>query len=303
MVLSLAQASQKIGTMLDVDVQSGDFPNHVRDWLNEGGRRVYEARPWFGRETETLLTTVAVYSTGTATATQESTSVTGSSTTWTTGMTGRKFSLGVGNPWYRFTRTGNGALTLAQAYAESSVTNNTYTIFQDEFDLPSDCVTVGDVSLLHSRFHGRMRRSTMQAMDDAYYVNARQGPPETWAPTLLQTANTHRIRVSPVPNDIYRIRVLYLKAYTDLMAPGDLFGGGLSISSQMERAWILASCIEAQRSGDSRPVTSEAEVMAAIEEAWTKAQEQSPTVLRKVAVGSGMAWPLFWMNDDNPFPS
>lgn len=296
--LTFLQAKARLGAILHVDSTTGDYPTLLGDWLNTGGDRVWRARPWYGRDVETIIFTVAPYSTGTADFTQGSTAVSGSGTTWTAAMSGSKIALAIGQPYYIFTRTGNTTGTIPTGgYAEATATGSGYTIFQDEYDLPSAAdFTTLSVEPLYS-WRTIMRRFTMQQLDDLYYVQRAQGPPVVWGPTLSRTASVRRIRFAPVPDAIYRFRVRYLSSYTNLSADGDtsVLGGS------RERAWILASALEAQRAADARIVTSETEVQNAIEEAWQKERPMDPTIVRRVPLGSGRRWPAYPISDDNPF--
>lgn len=292
MQFSVAKAQAYIANLLDIDTQSGDGAANLLNAMNLGGLRVWEARPWFGRDVDTTLSTEAPYVTGTIAVSQSGTSVTGTTTVWTTGFTGRKLTKGIGSPWYRFTRTGNTTGTIATPWAEASETVSAYSLFQDELDLPSTAETITAVEIQQP--WPRMEQRTQEQMDRDYYVNQQQGIPRVWGPTETQTTGIRRIRVSPVPNAIYRIRVRYLAAWTDLVGPNDM----CVLGTNRQRAWLLASTLEAQRSGDARIVTSDAEVEAAIQEAWTKEQATSPLVVRRMPVGGrGIAAPMYWTDD------
>lgn len=294
--LTNTQVRSYIGSLLDIDVSSGDGPTLVLAAMNQGGRRVWEARSWFGREVTADLFTVAPYATGTVALAQAGTTVTGTGTTWVTGMTGRKIAIpGIGSPWYRFTYVSGTSGTIPTGgYAETTVTASTYSIFQDELDLATTAETIKGVWLYSSLYQGRMLSRTETQMDDNL-VNPTTGVPATWAPVQSLTAGVRRLRVSPVPDAIYRLRVKYLSAFTDVAADSST----CVLGSNRERAWILASCLEAQRGGDAKAVTSEDEVQAAIEEAWIKEQAASPMIARRVPVGGRRGRGGFgYINDD-----
>ena len=231
------------------------------------------------------------YTTGTFAITQGATALVGTGTTWTAAMTKRKFAKGIGSPWYRFTRTGATTGTTAEDYAEATETASNYAIFQDEYDLPSTAETITAVHLLYP--YSKMEQRTQQHMDDAYYVNPRTGIPDTWGSTETQTTAVRRIRISPVPNIVYRIRVRYLAAFTEVTIGGSDCVLGLN----RQRAWLLASMYEAQRVGDAKQVTSNDEVEAAIDQAWVKEQPTSPLTIRKVPAGGRGGKPLYWTDD------
>lgn len=294
MAHTLATARTELGAMLDIDVTTGNGPTYAKNWLNRGGQRVWTSRPWFGRVVETTIFTVAPYSTGTASFTQAGTSVTGSGTTWASTFTGRKIALGIGSPWYRFTRSSDTAGTIPTGgYAEATVADSPYAIFQDEYDLAATAETIVSVGI-YAVYPG-LARSTDAKLDDIALVHPATGRPRIWAPVLSQTAGTRRFRLYPIPDAIYRLRVKYLSAFTDLSADGDT----CVLGAHRERAWLLASALEAQRQGDARPVTTDAEVEAAIELAWTKEQASSPVVVRRTLVGGRHNAPHHYINDDD----
>lgn len=89
--------------------------------------------------TDGSITTVAPYSTGTASITNGSSSVTGTTTVWTAAMVGRKVRFGSDTAWYRIaTRTSNTAITLENVYQGTTNTTATYEIYKDEYKLPTD---------------------------------------------------------------------------------------------------------------------------------------------------------------------
>lgn len=87
-----------------------------------------------------VINTVASYSTGTITATNDSTAISGASTVWTSDMVGRKIRIQNANPWYKILSIDTGAQTavLEQPYQGTSGSGLTYTIYKDEYRLASD---------------------------------------------------------------------------------------------------------------------------------------------------------------------
>src|SRR3990167_3554288 len=89
--------------------------------------------------TDGSITTVAPYTTGTASITNGSTAVTGSGTTWTAAMVGRKIRFGSDLPWYRIaSRSSDTAIVLENVYQGTTNTAATYEIYKDEYKLPAD---------------------------------------------------------------------------------------------------------------------------------------------------------------------
>lgn len=89
--------------------------------------------------TDGSITTVAPYTTGTASITAGSTAVTGSGTTWTAAMVGRKVRFGSDTAWYRIaTFVSTTSITLENVYQGTTATAATYDIYKDEYKLPAD---------------------------------------------------------------------------------------------------------------------------------------------------------------------
>src|SRR3990167_3310736 len=89
--------------------------------------------------TEGFFTTVAPYETGTVTATAESTTITGSGTTFTAAMVGRKIRIGSDQAYYRIkTFTSTTEVILEAPYGGTTVSGETYSIYKDEYRLSPD---------------------------------------------------------------------------------------------------------------------------------------------------------------------
>jgi hypothetical protein len=92
--------------------------------------------------TESFITTVAPYTTGTVAMTNGSTTVTGTDTVWTSAMVGRKIRFASENAYYRISAVGgNTSLTLEVPYQGTTDTDATYSIYKDEYRLPADLDT------------------------------------------------------------------------------------------------------------------------------------------------------------------
>jgi len=86
--------------------------------------------------TEAFFTTVAPYTTGTVDATNGSKTVTGTGTTFTAGMVGRKIRIAGQDAHYRIAAfVGVTEVTLEAPYQNDSVTDETFSIYKDEYKL------------------------------------------------------------------------------------------------------------------------------------------------------------------------
>ena len=92
--------------------------------------------------TESFITTVAPYETGTVTATNNSKTITGSGTTFTSAMVGRKIRMSSENAYYRISAYVSATeLTLEVVYQGTTGASKTFSIYKDEHRLPADCDT------------------------------------------------------------------------------------------------------------------------------------------------------------------
>ncbi len=88
---------------------------------------------------ESFITTIAPYTTGTVTATNGSATITGSGTTFTSAMVGRKIKVGSDNAYYRIkTFTSATSIDLEANYQGTTASAQTYTIFKDEYRMAAE---------------------------------------------------------------------------------------------------------------------------------------------------------------------
>ena len=297
-VLTFTQMVGELGAWLDIGTASGsEGETTVKRCLNWGARRVWTARFWYERRSEVQAYTVAPYTTGTATFTNASTAVTGGSTVWTAAMTGRKIALSLGSPWYRFTRTGGttGTIAPSSGYAEANATAVAYTIFQDEFDVATDCDVIYDAQLIRQEWGGGMIPLSEAAMDDSAFVHGYSSLPTHFTMTASQTTGTRRIRVFPIPDNAYRIRIRYWKSYTDMSDGADT----CALGANKEVLVMKAAALYAQSLSDVRQITSEAEVSALIDQAWREQQDRVPVAYQKRGFDQVGASGDLWLDPTN----
>ncbi len=89
--------------------------------------------------TESFITTIAPYTTGTVTATNGSKTITGSGTTFTAAMVGRKIRMESENAYYRISAfVSVTEVTLEVPYQGTTAASKTFSIYKDEYRLPAD---------------------------------------------------------------------------------------------------------------------------------------------------------------------
>lgn len=289
MALTFVQLADELSVCLGTGASStDDIRTSFKRWLNQAFRLIAYSYPWDDMRGEQRISTVAPYSTGTATFTQGSTTVTGSGTTWTAAMEKRKIALTQGGPYYRIaTRVSNTEVTLSDAYAETTASASTYVLFQDEYDLAVTTHSIEDASLVTDAWTPPLRGYAQRQMDMADYTGRTTGKPLAYGPCASTTVGTPRVRFLPVPDDIYRISFRYLKTWTDLSADGDLYTTqGLPVDIEelaLDRALRWAPKIEG-----SRRVMSDTAWTDALREVWRNYRRMRYPAGQRRGIGSGM---------------
>lgn len=122
-------------------VPTADLSGFMRT-LNKLTRKIARSHRWNFLRVDTDIQLVEGYSDGTVAVTEESADITGTGTTWTSAMTGRKINFSGDLASYTFTQTGATTGTLDRNYAKESDTEATYKIFQDTYAMPSDLMRI-----------------------------------------------------------------------------------------------------------------------------------------------------------------
>jgi hypothetical protein len=268
----------EVASILHMDSTSGgEDATSIQRALNWAGRYIWTSCPWPERKAVTVLTTVAPYSTGTADFTENSASVTGSGTTWSS-FTGRKMATGYNAPFYRVSANGGvTAITLARNYIEDTASGSSYVIYQDEYDTASTVDTITSAHLLVNQTTGPALFVSEERIDSEVTIQAYAGKPTTVGLCIPTTAGTPRIRVTPVPDDVYGIEVKYLKAWTDLSGASDT----PVLDANKESLLISVALLFAQRPSDNRVMMDYDRADKLISEYFKKNKSMAPMTFRK----------------------
>jgi len=216
----------------------------VKRFLNQAARDVWHAHPWRERKASAFVNTVAPYETGTATFTENSTTVTGSGTTWTTAMIGRKIALSLSDPYYVISKVPSGtSITLDRAYIEDTASGSTYVIYNDVLALTTmDELVTDEVVCFDEGQDYPMTRLTTADFFMYGSMPVTDGTPDCFR--LMEDSNsTYRIQVHPVPDDVYGVRYSYLKQYTDMSNDSDT----CAVDESRRDIVIAGACARAYR--------------------------------------------------------
>lgn len=281
MALSAAQFISEVEVLIELSGQ--DIDTSIGRYLNICGIELWNARQWRERKKEVIVTTVAPYTTGTIAISNGSTALVGTGTTFTTAMTGRKFCIGTGGPIYRVTYVSPTAMTLSRNYQESAQTASSFTIYQDEYDVATDVDVMRSVNLNLSTYRGPLAEITEALMDERSYATAAVTVPQAWAPTVDTTAGSYRMRLWPIPDGVYALRVLYQKSWTDI-ATTDVSPFGPS----MDRLILLKTTLMAQMIPGSRQSITEQMVESLTEKIWREQQSEQPLMVSRDGFDVGL---------------
>jgi hypothetical protein len=108
----------------------------VNGWIIDAYDQILAKRQWSGLETTGFVQVPGAYRTGSINVTAGSTAVTGTSTVWDAGMTGRKIRALERNEWYTIAVSGPTDLTLDRPWEGATETLLPYSIFVNTFLLP-----------------------------------------------------------------------------------------------------------------------------------------------------------------------
>ncbi len=106
--------------------------------INDAQEEFQLSKPWNFYQKKSTITLITPYNTGTVTVTEDSTTVTGSGTTWTSAMTGRQIKFEAQSAVYDVTYVSTTELTLDRNYTEDTEAGKDYSIYQSIYDLPTD---------------------------------------------------------------------------------------------------------------------------------------------------------------------
>lgn len=173
--------------------------------------QIWEAHDWAARKTEGLVAIVADYSTGTVDTTVGSATITGTSTVWTSAMTGRWIRIGSVPELFKFTYVSGTSGTIEsptggtgwQATAEDDAS---YVIFQHVYALASDVEQV-----LFPTREFRLEETTRGFIDQIDPTRLTTGTSRYYAMRELSSTNAMQIEFWPRPNVAGIVRVPYLK--------------------------------------------------------------------------------------------
>jgi hypothetical protein len=186
-------------------------------------RTLPRVEDWNAIITESSITTVATYYTGTVAATVGSTSITGTGTTFTSAMTseaGYKIKINGNRDIYKFDYVSATSATISPALSgPNDITAANFQIFKDEYDVEADFDRFLKNGSFYVYSNGRIQDVVKEVPRDMFQEEAassRQDPVRRILQTRVNaTTGRKMIRVNPWPNSIYN----YPYEYTKKLSP------------------------------------------------------------------------------------
>lgn len=203
-------------TLAQLKAEVGDYvPDHplakVARAANNVLRRIHRELGQIGR---TTFTTTPPYETGTLTATQGSTTITGSGTSWQTGWKEALIRISGDDTWYGVTFASTTGGTLSSAFAGAGGAGLTYEIVFPSVILPS---SVLEPIRIWRPGEADLKWEGDESIEELAY-QLEPGQPKYWSPAAMEDGSSSvdelRIRLTPPPDDYYSFALACRKNLT-----------------------------------------------------------------------------------------
>lgn len=191
----------------------------ARRWVRDRYRSICENYLWSFKLAQGQFGTNTVYSTGTVTMTNNSTTVTGSGTTWTSAMTGRQFK--VDNFVFTFTYVGATSGTIDRTWLNATEAGLSYSILNAYF-APSESDFHSFISIIDPANGWRLYHGfTAMELDQFDVQRTSSSTPRIVASRTYNSSNVPQFEIWPHPTTQATYPYLYEKRVADLSADAD----------------------------------------------------------------------------------
>jgi hypothetical protein len=214
---------------------SVSIPFHVlNNAINTAYEKILSARRWRGLNVESTVAVDGPITAGTVAIARGATTVTLTGAAWSLAANGRKFRITGQRVWYVLTWNSATAGELDRPFEDETQTAASYSLFQDEYEVPADCGVLLKVK--------DVRTGYPLTKVDPDWITANNpslmqlSDPVAWAPATSTTqSDVKRVAFYPVP-----IRPLSLQVKYKLITVG--FDG--SNDGDGPLAWVSAPAIQ-----------------------------------------------------------
>jgi len=185
----------------------------IEGYANDRYQEILSELPWTRLTVQSVLTTAAPYSTGTATVTLGSNAISLTGGTWTAAMSGRAFRVVGRSEYYEFSYVSATTATLDRPY-EGPTGTPAYSITQSVYVLPADCTMLQE-DAFSSWEYGPLRRLTNPQLGQFYNST---GSPIAWTSYMddSSTPPAMQVKLFPAPSTSIGIPFEYIAGGPDL---------------------------------------------------------------------------------------
>jgi hypothetical protein len=222
----------------------------VKRYINWTQQDIASRRNWPFLLERSSIQCIAPYSTGEVSVTDGDATVTGSGTTFTAAMVGRKIRFNGQAEYYTIaTFTSDTALELDQTYSGTSDANATYSIYKDEYSLAATAEKIVNITLPSKNY--RLANVGRTEFDTSLPSPKSEGAPDFWVDAGTDSNNYLLIQLSPIPDDDYVVYYWYRKRLTDLSADADVS----LIPTKYHKLLYLGGCAQTYEQ-DENPIAN-----------------------------------------------
>lgn len=210
-----------------------DLDNRFLSAFDEAGQAalnyIYRRRDWTWNRTETRISTIPPYVTGTVAVTVGTPNVVGTGSTFPT-TANDQFLVIAGEPGFHEVETRDNAtdLTLKSDYSNEALTDHTASAFQllfTKYQLPIGCRSVAQVLMMSDRAtRMHLRKTTFETMKRFYATQSQASDrvdiPSTWS-FHREADGTPWLTLFPAPDRAYNLNITYYRepsAFPDSLA-------------------------------------------------------------------------------------
>lgn len=201
--------------------------------INDVYQRYLNAYQWSRLVKTATLQTTAVYQTGTIAVSTGGTTLTGTSTVWISGMTGRRIRIAGHNESYVFTYVSATSATIDRPYEGSDETAATYTMFQSVYPLAVDVDLLDSVEVPGN--NRDLDAKSAEYLDKLQTDRWAMGRPSLYTPAPDMTISNviyPAIELYPVPEAAEGLTYRYRSEITNLSSTAHTF-----------LPWVQIECI------------------------------------------------------------
>lgn len=179
-----------VGASVDPDVLNGE--------INDCVERVCRAFPWSRLKQQSILQTVAEYTTGTVDVAVGATSGTGTGTTFTSSMTGRFIRLANLLPPYTFTYVSPTSFTIDRPFEGPDALDDAgFKIYQSVYAIGATLESIVSIRNLRQGF--KLNQETRNFLDTVAASRYAYGEPTTFVPAEDSATGIPQIELYPAP--------------------------------------------------------------------------------------------------------